>query len=163
MITLRSRGPEDTRAIAACIARLSRPRDIIVLTGEMGAGKTMFVTGFAHEIGVGNDDHVSSPTFTLVHTYDSGRIPLHHADLYRLASLGEVADLGLREAADLGAVVLVEWGDAALEVLGSCLVIALHHDESDDDARDVVISVEGHQWDSRWPQLSAALSRWGAS
>lgn len=163
MITLRSGCPEDTRSIAACIARLARPRDIIVLSGEMGAGKTLFVSGFAEAMGIGGDDHVSSPTFTLVHTYSSGRIPVHHADLYRLSSVGEVADLGLREAADMGAVVLVEWGEVALDVLGSCLVVALNHTDDDPSIRDIVVSVEGHQWDSRWHTLATALSKWGAS
>lgn len=162
MISLHSGCPEDTRSVAACIAKLARPRDVIVLSGEMGAGKTLFVSGFAEAMGVGRDDHVSSPTFTLVHSYTSGRIPLHHADLYRLTSIGEVADLGLREAADMGGVVLVEWGEVALDVLGPCLVVALHHCDDDPEARDLVVSVEGHQWDSRWPQLTAALSRWVA-
>jgi len=109
---------------------------------------------------VSEDDQVSSPTFTLVHSYNSGRIPVLHADLYRLNSMAEVADLGLREQVDLGAVALVEWGDVAADVIGDSLTIELSHDENDDDARDIVISVEGHGWDSRWDKLRGSLREW---
>jgi tRNA threonylcarbamoyladenosine biosynthesis protein TsaE len=163
MISCRSTSLENTRAIAAAIAKLVRPRDIIVLAGDMGAGKTAFVAGFADAMGVTDDDQVSSPTFTLVHTYSTGRLPIHHADVYRLTTLGEVADLGLREMADMGAVVLVEWGDVAREVLGDALVVSLAHDDDDPDARDVTVSVDGHGWDTRWEHLRTALSRWGGA
>jgi tRNA threonylcarbamoyladenosine biosynthesis protein TsaE len=162
MISCESHSVEETHAFASAIAVLVRPRDLIVLSGDMGAGKTAFTLGFARALGVSEDDHVSSPTFTLVHTYASGRVPMHHADLYRLSSRGEVVDLGLREQADLGAVVLVEWGDVALEVLGDCLIIALTADESNDDIRHIELSVEGHVWDTRWEQLKSALGRWAA-
>ena len=150
----------DTHAIAGVIAGLVRPRDIIVLAGEMGAGKTAFTVGFTRALGVSEDDQVSSPTFTLVHSYNSGRIPVLHADLYRLNSLGEVADLGLREQVDLGAVALIEWGDVASEVIGDALTIELLHDEDDDDAREICVAVEGHGWDSRWDKLRESLRPW---
>jgi tRNA threonylcarbamoyladenosine biosynthesis protein TsaE len=126
----------------------------------MGAGKTAFTVGFTRALGVSEDDQVSSPTFTLVHSYNSGRIPVLHADLYRLNSMAEVADLGLREQVDLGAVALVEWGDVAVDVIGDSLTIELSHDDDDDDARDIVISVEGHGWDTRWNKLRDSLRGW---
>ena len=162
MIDLRSDSVATTHAIAGVIAGLVRPRDIIVLAGDMGAGKTAFTVGFTRALGVSEDDQVSSPTFTLVHSYNSGRIPVLHADLYRLNSMAEVADLGLREQVDLGAVALVEWGDVAADVIGDSLTIELSHDEDDDDARDIVISVEGHGWDSRWDKLRDSLRQWSA-
>jgi tRNA threonylcarbamoyladenosine biosynthesis protein TsaE len=149
MIDLRSDSVATTHAIAGVIAGLVRPRDIIVLAGDMGAGKTAFTVGFTRALGVSEDDQVSSPTFTLVHSYNSGRIPVLHADLYRLNSMAEVADLGLREQVDLGAVALVEWGDVAADVIGDSLTIELSHDEDDDDARDIVISVGVSTDDSR--------------
>jgi tRNA threonylcarbamoyladenosine biosynthesis protein TsaE len=133
---------------------------MVILSGGMGAGKTAFTVGFARALGVNGDEYVSSPTFTLVHTYASGRIPLHHADLYRLGSVGEVADLGLREQVDLGAVALVEWGDVAQEVLGDTLKIHLENDVDDDDVRHITVSVVGHAWDSRWDRLKDSLRRW---
>ena len=160
MIDLRSDSVATTHEIAGVIAGLVRPRDIIVLAGDMGAGKTAFTVGFTRALGVSEDDQVSSPTFTLVHSYNSGRIPVLHADLYRLNSMAEVADLGLREQVDLGAEALVEWGDVALDVIGDSLTIELSHDDDDDDARDIVISVEGHGWDTRWNKLRDSLREW---
>ena len=160
MIDLRSDSVATTHEIAGVIAGLVRPRDIIVLAGDMGAGKTAFTVGFTRALGVSEDDQVSSPTFTLVHSYNSGRIPVLHADLYRLNSMAEVADLGLREHVDLGAVALVEWGDVALDVIGDSLTVELSHDDDDDDARDIVISVEGHGWDTRWNKLRDSLREW---
>ena len=160
MIELRASDLGDTHAIASAIAGLVRPRDLIVLVGEMGAGKTAFATGFAKALGMHGDDHVSSPTFTLMHSYTSGRIPLHHVDLYRLTSLAEVADLGIRELLDMGAVGLVEWGDVASEVLGDGLSVSLVADDDDEDARRITIEVDGHAWDTRWELLKNALHSW---
>ena len=160
MIELRASDLGDTHAIASAIAGVVRPRDLIVLVGEMGAGKTAFATGFAKALGVHGDDHVSSPTFTLMHSYTSGRIPMHHADLYRLTSLAEVADLGIRELLDMGAVGLVEWGDVASEVLGDGLSVTLVADDDDEDARIISVAVAGHAWDTRWELLKNALHSW---
>ena len=158
MISVVSRDVAQTALIAGAIASVARPRDIIVLSGPMGAGKTAFTRGFAEAVGVGGDEHVSSPTFTLVHEYVTGRFPLHHADLYRLGTLGEVSDLGLRERADLGAVVLVEWGDVAGDLLGEHLSVELSPDDDDDDVRHITVSVVGHGWDTRWDRLKNALA-----
>jgi tRNA threonylcarbamoyladenosine biosynthesis protein TsaE len=162
MIDLYSRSLADTHDIAAALAQIVRPRDIIVLSGDMGAGKTAFVTGFARGLGVSDDEYVSSPTFTLVHTHDTGRIPMYHADLYRLTTTGEIADLGLREQADMGAVVLVEWGDVAIDVLGDVMVVRIDADDDDDTVRHVNISVLGHGWDTRWEQLKRTVNNWVA-
>jgi tRNA A37 threonylcarbamoyladenosine biosynthesis protein TsaE len=95
-----------------------------------------------------------------MHSYTSGRIPLHHIDLYRLTSLAEVADLGIRELLDMGAVGLVEWGDVASEVLGEGLSVTLVADEDDEDVRMISVAVEGHAWDTRWELLKNALRDW---
>lgn len=157
MISVVSRDITQTSAVASAVASLVRPRDVIVLSGPMGAGKTAFVRGFAHALGVPADEDVSSPTFTLVHEYAGGRVPVHHADLHRLASTGEIEDLGLRERADMGAVVLVEWGDAAQGALGDHLVVDLQPDEDDDGVRHITVSACGHAWDSRWDRLRSAI------
>ena len=160
MITCRAKSLTDTADIAAACAALVRARDVVVLAGEMGAGKTAFTVALCRALGVSESDAVSSPTFTLVHSYSSGRIPIVHADLYRLTTMGEIEDLGLREQADLGALVLVEWGDVAESLLGDTLSITLQHDDDEEDARTIVFSVEGHQWDTRWDRLRQGLSRW---
>lgn len=163
MIRLRARNLDDTRQIARALAQLLRARDMVVLSGDMGAGKTAFVSACAEALGVGGDEHVSSPTFTLVHTYSSGRLPLHHADLYRLEVAGEIEDLGLREQADMGGVVFVEWGNVATHLLGDCLEITFELDDDNDDARNISIDVIGHGWDSRWEHLRRATQNWVAS
>jgi tRNA threonylcarbamoyladenosine biosynthesis protein TsaE len=105
---------EETDALASKVAGMARPGDLIVLVGGLGAGKTTFVRGFVDAIGT--NERATSPTFALVHNYDT-RIPVVHADLYRLVSEHEVLDLGLDEALADGAIVLVEWGDLAAALL----------------------------------------------
>ncbi|MFK7919780.1 MAG: tRNA (adenosine(37)-N6)-threonylcarbamoyltransferase complex ATPase subunit type 1 TsaE [Ilumatobacter sp.] len=167
----------DTHAIAAAIADLSRVGDIIVLAGEMGAGKTAFAQGFGRSLGV--TDHITSPTYTLVHSYPvesgprSGKVTLHHADLYRLERTAEVSDLALRELAEFGGIVLVEWGDV-VDVFGDHLIVhldmqrpddldtdpalSLSDDDSDvlalDGARHIELDAVGPGWASRWDRLS---------
>ncbi len=85
---------------------------------------------------------------------------MHHADLYRLISLAEVADLGIRELLDMGAVGLVEWGDVASEVLGEGLSVTLVTDDNDEDARIISVAVDGHAWDTRWELLKNVLRSW---
>ena len=99
MLHLRAESPADTAAIAASIAAVARSGDLIVLAGEMGAGKTAFAKGFGVALGV--TEPITSPTYTLVHSYEAGRITLHHADIYRLSTQNEVADLALDGERDL--------------------------------------------------------------
>lgn len=99
--------PEATEGAAARLARHVRRGDLLLLEGEMGAGKTTFVRGLARGLRVAGD--VMSPTFQLVRVY-GGRLQLAHVDLYRLSDAAEVADLGLDELLEDGAVV-VEWGE----------------------------------------------------
>jgi tRNA threonylcarbamoyladenosine biosynthesis protein TsaE len=159
MIRLRSRSPEETEAVASTVAVLCRPGDIVVLAGGLGAGKTTFARGFAAGLGVGAHEPVASPTFGLVHVHDSGRIPLAHADLYRLGSMAELDDLGLRETADLGSVVLVEWGDVVEDRLGDVLCVDLGT-VTEDSVREIAVSVRGARWESRWSRLVTALGDW---
>jgi tRNA threonylcarbamoyladenosine biosynthesis protein TsaE len=112
--TVTTHSVEETDALAAKLAGMARPGDLIVLVGGLGAGKTTFVRGFVD--GIGAAERATSPTFALVHNYDA-RIPVVHADLYRLVSEHEVLDLGLEESLADGAIVLVEWGDLAANLL----------------------------------------------
>src|SRR5262245_29658956 len=99
--------PEETEAAAARLARHVGRGDLVLLRGQMGAGKTTFVRGLAAGLGVSGD--VLSPTFQLVRVY-AGRVPLAHVDVYRLPAGADLDELGLEELLDEGAVV-VEWGD----------------------------------------------------
>ena len=134
---------------------------MIVLSGEMGAGKTAFTQGFATALGV--DESVTSPTFNLVHTYAGVEHVIHHIDLYRLERTGELDDLGLDELLDAGGVMLVEWGEVVGDALGDALLVRLDHpDDGPVDARDVSIERRGTQWDARWPVLERTLQDWVA-
>ncbi len=97
----------ETRQAATQLASTLRPGAIVLLHGDLGAGKTAFVRGLADGLGV-PEDAVSSPTFTLVHEYAGGRMPLYHADLYRVADGISLDDLGLDEIAADG-VLAIEW------------------------------------------------------
>ena len=159
MISLLVQSIADTHGVAAAIAQLSRTSDIIVLAGEMGAGKTAFAQGFGAALGV--DEPITSPTFTLVHTYDTGHVTLHHADLYRLDKMSEVSDLALHEMVDGDGVMLVEWGDVASELLGDHLEVFLRHNtDHADDERSIVIHSVGKQWASRLERLKTSLTLW---
>ena len=155
MLQLRASSLADTHAIAAAIAGLSRTGDLVVLAGEMGAGKTAFAKGFGAALGV--TEPITSPTFTLVHSYDAGRITLHHADIYRLSTHHEVADLALAELLEYDGIVLLEWGDVVAQSLGEHLLVHLVADLDDDDVRHVTVSGTGRSWAMRWDRLVAAL------
>ena len=105
---LRTRSADATRELAAAIGALLGVGDVLVLAGDLGAGKTTFTQGLAASLGV--TVPVTSPTFTLVHEY-SGLVPIVHIDVYRLEHLQEVHDLGFDELVGGDAVVVVEWGD----------------------------------------------------
>jgi tRNA threonylcarbamoyladenosine biosynthesis protein TsaE len=109
MLAIRTRSPEETRILGAALAPMLLPGDVVSLSGDLGAGKTVFVQGLAAALGV--HQPVTSPTFTIVHEYE-GRYPVVHIDVYRLDSFQEVIDLGFEEFLDPKGVVVIEWGDA---------------------------------------------------
>lgn len=131
-----SRSPEQTVAIASDLARTLQPGDVVLLSGDLGAGKTAFVRGLALGLGASPDD-VTSPTFTLLHEYRGGRLTLHHADLYRLET-AEVEDLGLDELASGGGVLAVEWPDRLARPWPEAVRVHLHH--TGDITRRITIS-----------------------
>jgi tRNA threonylcarbamoyladenosine biosynthesis protein TsaE len=100
---------EETAAAGERLARDLHPGDVVLLFGDLGAGKTAFVRGMARGVGA-NPDEVSSPTFTLIQEYDGGPAPLFHVDLYRLEP-AEVEDLGLEDLVAGRGIVAIEWAD----------------------------------------------------
>jgi tRNA threonylcarbamoyladenosine biosynthesis protein TsaE len=168
MLELRVHSLVETHAVAAALAVLSRGGDLIVLSGEMGAGKTAFAQGFGSALGV--TEPITSPTFTLVHSYDlpsglHGAKVLHHADLYRLERTTEVADLALEELADDGGIVLVEWGDVVETLFGDHLDVHLEveldddatsHDDAMPTVRLIQMSAVGPSWEARWGRVVEA-------
>ena len=157
MITAATKSADDTRELGASLAPLARPGDVVLLSGDLASGKTTFVQGFARGLGV--EDRVVSPTFTLVRTY-AGRLPLVHCDVYRLENLDEVSDLDLPEWLDDGGVALVEWGDVVAPALpADFLDVVIEFGDADDDRR-FKMRVVGPRWSARLGALSTALGRW---
>ncbi len=155
---IRSESPDATREIAALLAAVSLAGDLIVLAGDMGAGKTCFAGGFAHGLGI--DDRITSPTFTLVNTYD-GRLRLHHLDVYRLDQMHEALDLGLAELLDDGSVTLIEWGDVISPVLPSdYMEIQMDYDDDDELVRTMTLVQVGGSWATRMPEIAISLEKW---
>ena len=114
---LRTRSVGGTLALGEMIAELLRAPKLVVLRGELGAGKTTLVQGIAAAIGASSDD-VASPTFTLVHEYQGRKVRLIHLDLYRLETEKELEGIGLWEMAEADdALVMVEWGDKFSSVM----------------------------------------------
>ena len=113
-ITVRTSSAQETEALGRTLGRLLGPGDVVALTGELGAGKTVLVRGIVS--GAGSTAHVASPTFTLIREY-VGPVLLFHADLYRLDSPVHLDDVGLDEILERGGVVLIEWAEHAGAVL----------------------------------------------
>ena len=162
MICLRAPDLSATDAIATRIAPLLHRGDCVLLVGEMGAGKTAFTKALAAALGV--TEVVTSPTFTLLHTYLGERLTIHHLDVYRLERTGELDDLGLRELLD-EAVVVVEWGDVVRDVLPEDrlevgLAAAGFSSGEPDTVRYVELDPQGRSWDARYDQMAVALERW---
>jgi tRNA threonylcarbamoyladenosine biosynthesis protein TsaE len=159
--TLTTNGAGETEAIGAALAPLLRVGDLVVLNGDLGAGKTTFTKGLARGLGV--EQRVTSPTFTIVQEYD-GRLPVAHVDVYRLERIQELYDFGFEELLE-ERVTVVEWGDAIALVLPHDRVnVRIELDETDDgdDRRRLAIAADGPSWDARRPQLDDALARFGA-
>ena len=154
---MRTTTADETRDLGAALAPCLRPHDVVVLTGELGAGKTTLVQGIAR--GLGASEHVASPTFTLVREYTSGRVPLAHVDLYRLEREQDVLDLALDELEDGERVLLVEWGDPVAELIAEeRLRIELTADAL--DVRRIAVTTVGRAWDARGDEIAAALTPW---
>ncbi len=154
-ISTESRHVDQTRRIGAGLAEICRAGDLIVLSGDLGAGKTAFAQGLAKGLGV--DDQVTSPTFALVQTYE-GRLLLHHLDVYRLEHVNEALDLGLAEMLDDDAVTIIEWGETIAPVLPHhYLEVHLSHGTSN-DSRLVDLRPVGDSWQARKRAMRALLA-----
>jgi tRNA threonylcarbamoyladenosine biosynthesis protein TsaE len=162
-----TRSADETRTVGAAIAAVVMPGDVILLTGELGAGKTVLTKGLVAALGGG--ESTTSPTFTLCHLYPTVP-PVAHVDCYRVASTDDLADLALDEALEDGCVV-VEWGERIRELLGpdalECEIVAGSPTSAapdatpDDDRRQITLWGRGATWAGRGGTLAAALERAG--
>ena len=158
MIACSTAAADETRALGGAVAGLADIGDVVVLVGDLGAGKTAFVQGFAAALGVTGP--VTSPTFTLANRY-RGRLVVNHLDVYRFDRPEEADDLALPEILDDG-VTLVEWGDTVSSALPpERLSVAIRFGAGDDD-RCFELRGRGESWQSRAVRLRSALEPWAS-
>ena len=160
MTDLRSESADETRAIAAAIAGVLAPGDVVVLDGGLGAGKTTFVQGAVHALG--SDAAVTSPTFAIVQHYAGGPAPIAHVDAYRLDRVQELHDIGFDELLDGTTIVFVEWGDRVGTLLpDDRLTVTLEMQldpHSPPDERAVRVEPRGDAWSVRDDSLRSAVA-----
>lgn len=131
--------PEETRALGARLADALTGGEVVAFTGDLGAGKTAFVSGMAQALGIG--DRVTSPTFTIVNEYEGGRLPLFHFDMYRLGSADELFHIGWEDYLAQGGVCAVEWSENVAEAIEPDAIRVSILRGEDEDSR--IIRIEG--------------------
>ena len=131
--------PEETRALGRALAKALWGGSVVAFTGDLGAGKTAFVSGMAEGLGV--EERVTSPTFTIVNEYEGGRLPLFHFDMYRLCSADELFHIGWEDYLARGGVCAVEWSENVEEALDEDTVRVDISRGEDENTR--VITIEG--------------------
>lgn len=118
---------KDTFEAGRKLGKVCRPGDIILLDGDLGAGKTVFAKGLGQGLGI--EETISSPTFTIVQVYDDGRIPLYHFDVYRIAGIEEMDDIGYEDYFFGDGVCLVEWAGLVKEIIPEgCIKVTINKD-----------------------------------
>lgn len=126
-VVLETRDSEATFELGKCLGKAAYPGQVCSLIGELGAGKTVFTQGFA--AGLGIDGPVSSPTFTILQIYEGGRLPFYHFDVYRIADVEEMEEIGYEECFYGEGVSLIEWANLIEEILPDrCLRIIMEKD-----------------------------------
>ena len=153
--TFASRSLGDTGALANAVGGLLRPGDVVLLVGELGAGKTAFTKLLAASLGI--REAVTSPTFTIMMEHRYADQLLLHLDAYRLDGPDALEDIGLFELLDDGAIAVIEWGDV-VEAALSVTPLRIELQWVDDDARTINVSAATDgDWADRWPALIMAV------
>ena len=131
--------PEETERVGAALGKILTPGMVIAYRGDLGAGKTAFTRGLAR--GLGYDEPVTSPTYTIVNEYLGGRIPLFHFDMYRLRSSDDLFDIGWEDYLDRGGVCAVEWSENVDDAMEDAIYITI--EKLGEDARRITIEGGG--------------------
>ena len=134
-ITYLTNSPAETEAVGAALGAILPAGTILAYKGDLGAGKTAFTRGLAR--GLGCDDLVTSPTYTIVNEYLSGRLPLFHFDMYRLASSEDLWDIGWEDYLDRQGICAVEWSENVADALEDPLIITI--EKLGDTARRITL------------------------
>lgn len=156
-MSARTNGVDETRDLGEALGRLLRPGDVIVLAGDLGAGKTALAQGIGRGLGVA--ETVVSPSFVIVREYE-GRIPLVHVDVYRLDFVQELHDLGFEEVLDDERVTLIEWGDRVSGLLPDERFEVSMSVGVGATTREIDWVGTGPSWHGRADSLAAALAPW---
>ena len=127
--------PVETEAIGAALGKILQPGTVIAYRGDLGAGKTAFTRGLAR--GLGCTDMVTSPTYTIVNEYLSGRMPLFHFDMYRLASSDDLWDIGWEDYLERGGVCAVEWSENVADALEGAIDVTI--EKTGEESRRITI------------------------
>ena len=127
--------PEETEQLGAALGRKLNPGTILAYEGDLGAGKTAFTRGLAR--GLGAKDMVTSPTYTIVNEYLSGRMPLFHFDMYRLASSDDLWDIGWEDYLERDGVCAVEWSENAADAMEGAIRVRI--EKIGDESRRITI------------------------
>ena len=128
--------PEETEKVGEALGRALRAGTVIAYEGDLGAGKTAFTRGLAR--GLGASEQVTSPTYTIVNEYLSGRLPLFHFDMYRLASAEDLWDIGWEDYLDRGGVCAVEWSENVREALEDPIIVCI--EKCGEDSRKITVT-----------------------
>ena len=131
--------PVETEAVGEQLAKILRPGMVIAYCGDLGAGKTAFTRGLAR--GLGCTDMVTSPTYTIVNEYLSGRMPLFHFDMYRLASADDLWDIGWEDYLDRGGVCAVEWSENVTDAMENAIWVRI--EKTGEESRRITIEGGG--------------------
>ena len=137
-MTFFTRSVAGTEELGAALARKLQPGDVIAYEGDLGAGKTAFTRGLARGLGI--DEPVTSPTYTIVNEYPRGRLPLFHFDMYRLSGPDDLFDLGWEDYLVRGGVCAVEWSENVREALEDPITVRIETDPAEEDLRKITIS-----------------------
>ena len=132
--------PEETEAVGMALGKRLTPGTVIAYQGDLGAGKTAFTRGVA--CGLGAKESVTSPTYTIVNEYLSGKYPLFHFDMYRLASSDDLWDIGWDDYLDRNGVCAVEWSENVSDALEDAILITIQ--KTGENSRKIVIEVGEH-------------------
>ena len=138
MIQITTHSADETQALGQKLASRLAPGDVIAYFGDLGAGKTAFTRGLAQGLGI--TDPVTSPTYTIVNEYLSGRIPLFHFDMYRLSSSDELFDIGWEDYLSRGGVCAVEWSENVEDALQDAIRVTIEKDADEPDTRHITIT-----------------------
>ena len=138
MMQITTHSADETQALGQKLASRLAPGDVIAYFGDLGAGKTAFTRGLAQGLGI--TDPVTSPTYTIVNEYLSGRIPLFHFDMYRLSSSDELFDIGWEDYLSRGGVCAVEWSENVEDALQDAIRVTIEKDADGPDTRHITIT-----------------------